>query len=186
VAGPEPSWLQGWDDGPLGPGQAGAPQGWDYKHLPLAEQKRTLAQQLHPCRAGGSSSHGIRHTPGVSHATEGNTTACLLLFMTAICKHRNPKAQGQALCVSPGCIWCGRFIQSQPHMKTEPSTKPGPEPLGIPDQGSKPQHQNPPRPTSTPNPLGSHRVSTTGPCSCHHQNTLIPQPDRVFSFVYQQ
>ena len=99
-----------------------------------------------PCTVGGSSLRGVRHTPGISYAMEGNTTTLLLPFSVAICKHKNPKAQGQAAGVSP-CLpkaagetrsssWCRRFIQSQLHVKTKPSTKPSPELSDIPAQGS--------------------------------------------------
>lgn len=50
--------------------------------------------------------------------------------------------------------WHRRFLQSQSHMKTKPSTKPEPELLDSPVQGSKPQHQNPSLPMSTLNSPG--------------------------------
>lgn len=49
------------------------------------------------CRMGGSSSHGVRHVPGISCAVEGNATAFLLLSIHL--QTREPQTSG----TSPGC-----------------------------------------------------------------------------------
>lgn len=77
------------------------------------------------------------------------------------------------LCETLSSGWC-REVYSK-LMKTKPNTKPCPEPLDIPAQGSKPQHQNPPFPKAPGDPL-----------QIHHQHILIPCLGCVFSFIYQQ
>lgn len=64
-------------------------------------------------------------------------------------------------------------------METKPNTKPCPEPLDIPAQDAKPQHQNPPFPMSTLKAPGDS-------LNIHHQHILILYLGSVFSFIYQQ